>query len=186
MSKTAALVNNVNKVYCRGISQSYLRQRAVDISLCSVIFFVTHEPGFRHYILATKIFVSINKEKCVVPRNRQARERDSTQLHPMPSLEPKAYTSWTHTHHATPRWPLDWNLRGLCRSLAIWEVSSSRHRWLLPIFWGWNTPLVVSKCRHSSPQYDLRQVGIFHHCQNRQLPSVSGAKFERFCPPIWS
>ena len=38
MSKTAALVNYVNKVYCWGISQSYLRQQAVNISLCSVLF----------------------------------------------------------------------------------------------------------------------------------------------------
>ena len=49
MSKTAALINNVNKVCCRAISQSYLRQRAVNISLYSVLFFVTREPGFRHY-----------------------------------------------------------------------------------------------------------------------------------------
>ena len=41
MGGAAVLVGDVNKVYCRGISQSNLRQRAVNISLCSVLFFVT-------------------------------------------------------------------------------------------------------------------------------------------------
>ena len=57
MSKTAALVNNVNKVYWRGIRQFSLRQQAVNISLYSVLFFVTREPGFRHYsTLASSFF----------------------------------------------------------------------------------------------------------------------------------
>ena len=39
----------------------------------------------------------------------------------IPSLEPKAHTSWTHTHHATPSCPLDWNLCGFAGSFPSGE-----------------------------------------------------------------